>query len=102
MQRRPGSADSGVYGFRSAQRETSVSAVNFRLTKDQANDMWNKHLSTDVWARLYLRLVLYVKCTKSVKLTHSGDVIGVSVHIFYVYVERIYRVLHQDFHFNTI
>ena len=74
--------------------------VSFRVPKDQANDMWNKHLSTDVWARLYLRLVLYVKCMKSVKLTHNWDVIGVSVHI--LYAERIYRVLHQDFHFNTV
>lgn len=40
--------------------------------------MWNKHLSTDVWARLYLHLVLYAKCTKSVKSTHNGDVFGVS------------------------
>jgi hypothetical protein len=50
----------------------------------------------------YTYVSFYVKCTKSVKLTHNGDVIGVSVHLLYVYAERIYRVLHQDFHFNTI
>jgi hypothetical protein len=100
LQHLAGSADSGVHGFRSAERETGASVVTRRVPKDQANDMWNKHLSTGVWASLYRRLVLYVMCTKSVKLTHNGDVIGASVHI--LYAERIYRVLHQDFHFNTI
>ena len=62
--------------------------------------MWSKHLSTDVWAKLYLRLVLYAKCTKSVKLTRNGDVFGASVHM--LNAERIYRVLHENFHCNTI
>jgi len=93
LQHLPGSMDSGL------QRETGASVVNFRVLKDQMTCGIN--ICRPMYGLGYTYISFYMLSARNLWNQRIMGMYSASqVHM--LNAERIYRVLHQNFHFTLI